>query len=160
MFIKNLATDTVAECTEDTRLAEVYELLQKNSHGYVVVLDSTTHRVPIGVVDEHSICKNVITRPGNPKTLTAGDVMNSRIRRVNDTTPVEACRTMLEGLKDEPILVTDEKRQFLGILDRRGLEAELSRTKIETSNTNAEFGGLASAKTPARVEIPAFGWIS
>ena len=160
MLIKNLATETIAECTEETGLAEVYELLQNSSHGYVVVVDSTAHRVPIGVVNEHSICKYVIARPRNPKMMTAGDVMNSRIRRLTDSTPVESCRSMLESLKDEPILVTDDKRQFLGILDRRRLEAVLSDTKVTTTNTNADFRRLVSVKTPARVEIPVFGWLS
>ena len=50
MFVKEIMSRCVMECTEDTGLEEVYDLIKKCDHGLVVVVDSHAHRVPIGVV--------------------------------------------------------------------------------------------------------------
>src|SRR3982751_1359661 len=89
MIIRDIMTECPAECIEDAPLSEVYELIQKCDHGYVVVLDSSAHRVPIGVVSEHSICEQIIGRGRNPKVLRAGSVMDSRIRRIFDNSSID-----------------------------------------------------------------------
>ena len=160
MLIKDIAANCVSECTEDTPLAEVYDLIQNCEHGYVVVVDSTSHRVPIGIVNEPSICRQVITKARHPRSLTAGDVMNSRIRRVPESTAIEACESMLESAGSEPILVINEKRQFSGIVDRGQLARALSSSKRSSPAATEDFGSLGAMRTPARVEIPAFGWVA
>jgi predicted transcriptional regulator len=153
-------TSGVAECTEDAPLSEVYDLIQQCEHGYVVVLDSASHRVPIGVVTEHSICQQVVARGRSPKGLNAGNVMNARIRRVSESTDVSACEGIVETAGSEPILVTDEKRQFKGMVDCSALATAVFERKRHNTNPNIEFSGLIQTKTPAHVEIPAFGWMS
>ena len=154
MIIKDIMKGGVAECTEDTALADVYDLIQDCDHGYVVILDSTTHRVPIGVVDEHSICQHIVAPGRNPKGLSAGSVMSSRIRRVSENTDVTTCRGLVETAGSEPILVTDEKRQFTGIVERSKLAAAIYTASKELGNPTAEFANLIPTSTPARVEFP------
>jgi len=151
---------SVAECTEDASLSDVYDLIQDCEHGYVVVLDSSTHRVPIGVVTEHSICHQVVARGRNPKSLNAGNVMNSRIRRVTESTGIEACEGISATANSEPILVTDEKRQFTGVVDHARLFDAICSVKRRLADPSAEFSSLVPSRTAARVEIPAFGWVS
>ena len=160
MLIRNIMTNNAAECTEDAPLSEVYDLIQNCVQGYAVVLDSASHRVPIGVVTEHSICQQIVARGRNPKGLNAGNVMNARIRRVSENTDVAACEGLVETAASEPILVTDEKRQFTGIVERSRLAAAIGDSKRNHANPNAEFSSLMQVKTPGRVEIPAFGWMS
>jgi predicted transcriptional regulator len=160
MIIRDIMSNGVAECTEDASLSEVYDLIQQSESGYAVVLDSSTHRVPIGIVNEHSICQQVVARGRNPKGLHAGNVMNSRIRRVSENTDIAACEGLVETAASEPILVTNEKRQFTGIVDRSRLSSAVCSLKKNLANPDAEFSNLMPVRTPARVEIPAFGWMS
>jgi len=160
MFIRDIMNNSIAECTEDASLPEVYDLIQGCEHGYVVVLDSASHRVPIGIVTEHSICQHVIARGRNPKTLNAGNVMNSRIRRVTENTNIESCEGIVEDSDSEPILVTDDKRQFSGVVDKAKLANAVCSLKRRLADPNSQFGSLIQSKSPARVEIPAFGWVS
>jgi CBS-domain-containing membrane protein len=153
MQIRDVVTTCVAECTEDTSLTEVYELLQKCEHGFVVVLDSPTHRVPLGIVTEHTICENLISRGRRPKELQAGSVMNTRVRRVPAATPVASCTEMLRSAVSDPILVVDEKRQFCGLVSREAIAAAARSVAASPVFTPA-------AALPARTEIPAFGWLS
>ena len=55
MLIREIMDVDVTECTEDTPIGDVYELIQQSHKNYVVVIDSSQHRVPIGIVNEHSI---------------------------------------------------------------------------------------------------------
>src|SRR5215204_3293276 len=89
MFVSELMSTGLAECTEDTRLEDAFELIRKYDHGMVVVVDSIAHRVPIGIVTERSICEQLITRGRNARSLTAGSVMDSRIKKVHSSERVE-----------------------------------------------------------------------
>lgn len=152
MLVKDVVSKCVAECTEDTPLAEVYELIQKCEHGFVVVLDSTTHRVPLGIVNEHSICEQLIARGRKPKELRAGSVMLSRVRRVSGSTPVERCAELFTNSGSVPILAVDDQRQFCGLVDPQRLESA-----VRNASAPPRFS-LASA-IPGRPEIPVFGWL-
>ena len=159
MIIRDIMTACPGECTEDAPLSEVYELIQRCDHGYVVVLDSSTHRVPIGVVSEHSICEQIVSRGRNPKVLRAGNVMDSRIRRVFDTSSIDQFSGTPESETDKPMLVTNEKGRFVGIVDNKRLQAACIQQRNHAA-ADTVFSGLVPTKTPARVEIPAFGWMS
>jgi predicted transcriptional regulator len=155
MFIKEIMDIGAAECSEDTSLTDVYELMQTCSNGYVVVIDSRQHRVPIGIVDEHSICENVIKRSKSTKGLDAGGVINSNIKRIPENTEVSECESMLNK-KVDAILVVDERRRFLGTVDPRRLESSIARLKAQRP---AIVSGILGQHVRAAVEIPAFGWL-
>jgi predicted transcriptional regulator len=159
MNIRDIMTACPAECTEDAPLSEVYELIQKCDQGFVVVLDSSTHRVPIGVVNEHSICEHIVGRGRNPKGLRAGNVMNSRIRRVFDSSGIDQIGGNVGSEADKPMLVTNEKGKFVGIVDNERLQTACTQQRNQV-DADTVFSGLVPTKTPARVEIPAFGWMS
>src|SRR5215813_15290538 len=99
MLIKEIVDIGVAECTEDTSLRDVYDLIQTSSKGYVVVIDSVKHRVPIGIVDEHSICENLIKRSKAARGLDAGSVLNTNIKLISEDADVVEC----DGLLDESV---------------------------------------------------------
>src|SRR3954453_7033167 len=129
MNIRDIMTACPAECTEDAPLSEVYELIQKCDHGFVVVLDSSTHRVPIGVVNEHSICEQIVGRGRNPNGLRAGNVMDWRIRGVRHTSSIDQFSGGRESQTDSPMLVTNEKGKFVGIVDNERLQAACIETR-------------------------------
>jgi predicted transcriptional regulator len=155
MFVSEIMSTCVAECTEDMRLEEVFELIKKCDHGLVVVVDSHAHRVPIGVVTEHSICEQIIARGRNPKSLSAGSVIDSRIRKVERTDRVE---NILETRQDDiaAIVVVDEDRKVCGLIATekvRNLPAVASVASIP------DMPGPIRSRSIRTSEIPAFGWI-
>ena len=117
MPVSKIMSKCVAECTEDTALEEVYERLRKCEHGLAVVIDSEAHRVPIGVVSERSICEQLIARGKNPRGLTAGSVMDSRIKTIRESDEFQPL-SQDESDSLAAIIVTNEARQVCGIVPK------------------------------------------
>jgi len=154
MLIKEIIETGIAECTEDTSLKDTYELIQQSSGGFVVVIDSIQHRVPIGIVNEHSICENVVRKSRDTRNLDAGNVMDTNIKRVSENADILECDIIAE---DHTVLVVNSKRQFLGTLEPVELE-RLIAVEQRGARKQSVFSGI-SARIPAAVEIPAFGWL-
>jgi predicted transcriptional regulator len=155
MFVSEMMSTCVSECTEDLKLEEVYELLQKCSHGLVVVLDSMAHRVPIGVVSERSICEQIIARGRNPKSLTAGSVMDSRIKRVLAS---DLAETIGDISNLTAVIAIDESRRVCGLVPK---EKIVRVNSVMQKAAQVMAVPAAAVQRPARKisEIPAFGWI-
>jgi len=157
MLIREIMDTAVTECTEDTVLADVYELIQKGQKDYVVVIDSSQHRVPIGIVNEHSICENLIRQSRNSKRLYAGSVMSSKIKRICEDEEVENCRDLIATDADAIVVVSD-CRQFMGTLEPAAIRESLDRQAAALAR-GSFFSGVLDRSIPGRVEIPAFGWL-
>jgi predicted transcriptional regulator len=157
MLIKEIMDTAVTECTEDTVLAEVYDLIQQGHKNYVVVVDSSKHRVPIGIVNEHSICENLIRQSRNSKHLYAGNVMSSKIKRICENDQVEDCRDLIATDADAIVVVSDG-RQFRGVLEPVAIRESLDQQAAALARSTF-FSGVLDHAVPGRVEIPAFGWL-
>ena len=157
MLIREIMDTEVAQCTEDTPLADVYALIQDCRKKYVVVIDSSQHRVPIGIVNEHSICENLIKRTSKRKGLYAGSVMSSRISRVSENEQIENCRDLIAADLDA-ITVVDELRQFRGVLEPVAIRESLNR-QAAAHASGSFISGMLGQAIPAKAEIPAFGWL-
>ena len=156
MFVSEMMSKCVTECTEDMGLSEVYELVRKCDHGLVVVIDSHAHRVPIGVVSERSICEQIIARGRNPRNLIAGSVMDSRIKTASESDLVEALN--LEGRDDfAAIVVVNKNRQVCGLIPKAVLAA--TRASAREPLRPALEQKITPTRSPAIREIPAFGWV-
>ena len=156
MFVSEMMSKCVTECTEDMGLSEVHELIRKCDHGLVVVIDSQAHRVPIGVVSERSICEQIIARGRNPRNLIAGSVMDSRIKTVSETDLAEALE--FAGRDDiAAIVVIDKNRQVCGLIPKAVLAA--ARKSPSRSPRSAPEQTITPTRSPAIREIPAFGWV-
>jgi len=156
MRISEIMSRSVTVCTEDAGLEEVYELIQKCEHRLVVVVDSNAHRVPIGVASEHRICEQIIARGRNPRSLSAGSVMDARIKKVTDDQLIESIEAKeLDGLT--AMVVVNSERQIIGLVSKEVIK-ELAPIRVPERRVNVTI--TAAPATQRRVsEIPAFGWI-
>ena len=157
MLIREIMDVDVTECTEDTPIGDVYELIQESHKNYVVVIDSSQHRVPIGIVNEHSICENLIKRSRKTKGLYAGSVMSSRIKRVAEDQEVENCRDLIAADADA-IVVVNGMRQFKGVLEPVRIRENIEQQEAARAR-GSFFSGVLGHTIPAKAEIPAFGWL-
>ena len=156
MRISEIMSKCVTVCTEDAGLEEVYELIQKCEHKLVVVVDSNAHRVPIGVASEHRICEQIIARGRNPRSLSAGSVMDARIKKVADDQLIENIEAKeLDDLT--AMVVVNSERQIIGLVSKEVIK-KLAPIRVPQRNVNVTI--TAAPATQRRVsEIPAFGWI-
>ena len=157
MSINEVMSTCLMECTEDTPLDQVYERIRKCEHGLVVVVDSEAHRVPIGVVSERSICEQMILRGKNPRNMTAGDVMDSRIRTVRETDGLDRIAPE-ERDSLAAIIVTNERRELSGIVPKSQIPV-VQTAVAATHSPGLIFVNTNARRSPAAREIPAFGWI-
>ena len=121
MLVRELMSTCIAECTEDTPLERVYEAMQNCGHHVVVVLESKYHRIPIGLVTEHTILEQLVGRRRNPHGLQAANVMTSKIAKVTGGTSVALCPAASELDQGTPIVVVDENRNVCGLLSKEVL---------------------------------------
>lgn len=155
MTIGEYMNKCVVECTEDAGIEEVYELLQRCDHRMVVVIDSEAHRIPIGVVNERSMCEQIIGRGRNPRTLLAGSMMDTRIMTVSETAVLENINIDL-ARELTALVVVDERRQVRGLIPKQSIR---SITVATTSSSGQIFVSTNARVSPGTSEIPAFGWI-
>ncbi|HUR98059.1 MAG TPA: CBS domain-containing protein [Pyrinomonadaceae bacterium] len=158
MFVSEIMSTCIAECTEDTKLEDVYELIRKCDHGMVVVVDSLAHRVPIGVVTERSICEQIISRGRNPRSLSAGSVMDSRIKKVRNSELLENIQSTLQG-DDSAIIAVDENRRVAGLVSKEKVKRAV-RVARRVYQPAVPVTAAAQAPLHRISEIPAFGWMS
>jgi predicted transcriptional regulator len=118
MLIREIMDQGIAECTEDVSLSEVYDLIHRGPADYVVVLDSLKHRVPIGIVSEHSICESIIRRSADARKLRAGGVMSANVKLISEDADVLSCLETVQCGADA-LLVIDARRKFMGVVDPR-----------------------------------------
>jgi signal-transduction protein with cAMP-binding, CBS, and nucleotidyltransferase domain len=156
MRVSEIMSKDVTVCTEDTGLEEVYELLQKSEDGLVIVVDSDAHRVPIGITSEHRICEQIIARGRNPKTLTAGSVMDGRIKKITEHDSIESIRVEDGDLRAAMIVVNND-RQVIGVVPHETVK------RFARAAARNQAAGITLNPSPAATrrvsEIPAFGWI-
>lgn len=157
MSISEIMSTCVTECTEDTPLDQVYERIRKCEHGIVVVVDSKAHRVPIAVVSERSICEQLIVRGRTARNMTAGDVMDSRIRTVRETDDLGRI-TPEERDSLAAIIVTNDRREVCGIVPKNQIPV-IQTAVAATHSPGLIFVNTNVRRSPAAREIPAFGWI-
>lgn len=157
MSISEIMSTCVTECTEDTPLNQVYERIRKCDHGIVVVVDSEVHRVPIAVVSERSICEQLILRGRNPRNMTAGDVMDSRIRTIRETDDLGRIAPE-EWDSLAAIIVTNERREVCGVVPKNQIPV-IQTAAAATHSSGLIFMNTNVRRSPAAREIPAFGWI-
>lgn len=158
MFVSDIMSTCVAECTEDARLEEVFELIQKCDHGLVVVVDSLAHRVPLGVITEHSICEQLIARGRNPKGLSAGSVIDSRIIKVVGTELVETIRREAIQTDVAAIVVVDDNRRISGLVPKEKIR-NLVPMPRQHYIRNSVVTRSAGPVTDRESELLAIAWI-
>ena len=155
MLIGDIVRECAAQCTEDTPVEKVYELIQTSPWGFAVVLDSSTHRVPLGIVSEHSLCEQVFGKDRNPRGLMAGSVIDPRIKKIDESTPLGVCRGMLAGGRHwTAVLAVDGKGAFRGVVP-----LDVLKTIPISAFSKSGISPAVVAATPAASEIPSLGWI-
>ena len=156
MLMKEIMHDGVIECTEDTALVDVYEMLEAGPDDLIVVIDSSRHRVPIGVITEHSICENLVRSNRTAKQIDACAVMSSSIVRISENSRVGECGRLLSA-REDAIVVVDENQRFKGIVEPADLRTAINRLQ-QAHSAPASLTGSPSKTVSAGVELPAFGW--
>lgn len=109
------AVSELPECTEEVSLEKVYHMLASSSERMVAVVDSRSHRVPIGIITESSICAQILGRKRDPRGLTAANVLDCNFKKARRA-DLAAASEFNHLAKDTPVLVVDRDRRLLGLL--------------------------------------------
>lgn len=109
------AVSELPECTEEVSLEKVYHMLASSSERMVAVVDSRSHRVPIGIITESSICAQILGRKRDPRGLTAANVLDCNFKKARRA-DLAASSEFDHLSKDTPVLVVDRDRRLLGLL--------------------------------------------
>lgn len=133
MFIREIMNMNSVFCTEETSLTKVYEMMTENGCDYMPVVESRAHCVPIGIITEHDICRQILGKGRNPRDMSARNVMNSHIAKVADTASLNECLNLMNIKQTKRIFVVDEDGRLCGTLSRADIE------KIKTEKPRENF---------------------
>ena len=153
MLVSDFMSTCTAECTEDTPVEQVYDLMQKCDHGFVIVIDSESHRVPLGLVSEHSICEQIVGKGRKLRGLTAGSVLDGRIKKVPDTATAEECSTLFESTKLAAVVVVNNKGGLCGIIPSSSFDAIKAAAHIGLPAAQSHIGSREFS------EFPGLRWV-
>lgn len=132
MFVREIMKDNSVFCTEETPLAKVYEMMTENCCDFVAVVESRAHFIPIGIITEHDICKQIIGRGRNPRDMSAANVMNSNIVKLSDATDLDACLEAMKTKQTSRVFIIDENGKLCGTLTRADIEQNRTETFTKT----------------------------
>ena len=131
MFVKDIMSRNSIVCTEDTPLAEVYQIMQETGCDYAAVVESRAHRTPIGIITEHDICFQIIAKGRDPRGLTAANVMNTNVVKALYTASLTDCSEMMSINQAKRAFIVDENGMFCGTLSNFDIETNQNKQYIE-----------------------------
>jgi CBS-domain-containing membrane protein len=114
MTVKELMSDDVRSCSEDTDLATAARLMWDGDCGIVPIVND--ERRITGVITDRDICIAAATRSMSPAGLTVRDVMS---RDVSTCKAEDDVREALARLKDRRVHrlpVVDRQERLVGVI--------------------------------------------
>jgi CBS domain-containing protein len=97
MNVSDFSNPFVATVSRATPLTDAARLMREQHVGSLVVVDETgTGRVPVGILTDRDIVVAVVAREVDPRALTAGDVMSNDLATVR---PTDSAADALERMR-------------------------------------------------------------
>lgn len=124
MLVKDFMKQNPTFCLMETPLQKVVQLMSENECDFVTVVESYTHKNPIGIVTEHDICLSTIGKGINPLPLSAGKVMNTNFEKVSVKSDAAKCSTLFSESGYSFLVVVDDKNACCGIVMKSNLPDE------------------------------------
>lgn len=127
MDVNDLMDNTGVVCTEEMPLIEVYKMMLADGADHITVLESYAHRKPIGLITDRDICIQLIQRGRNARGLTAANVMNTTVTKIERNASLSDCRSLLEN-NSSPTFFVVHRGRICGIVRRERIESALENS--------------------------------
>lgn len=121
MLIKDIMKNEPVLCRLDTPIQDVVQMMMENETDFVTVVESYTHKNPIGIITDHDICLRTIAKGFNPLKMSAGKVMNSKFEKVSDTADASECSSLFSNKKNQFLIVVNENNACCGFVSKADL---------------------------------------
>jgi len=119
MSVKNMMKTNFVVCTEDMPIEKVFHEMMGADAEHAVVVEGLAHSVPIGVITERDICLQILGRKRSPLGLTAANVMNTNITKIQ----ADAAFAELNAAHAPHVIcVVNDKGALCGTIAARKLE--------------------------------------
>ena len=113
----NLATSGVVTAERETSLAECARLMRAEHVGSLVVVDESDGvRRPLGIVTDRDIIVEAVALGLDTNTLTAGDIMGSKLATVGENEDLLAALARMREHGVRRLPVVDRSGRLAGIL--------------------------------------------
>jgi CBS domain-containing protein len=114
MIVRDLMWNSPANCTPNTNLAAVAELLWTCGSGALPVVDSS--RVVLGIITDRDICVAVGTKDRRPSDLVAEKVMSRQVATCQTVDEIHVAIKIMRTRKVRRLPVVNEAGKLEGIL--------------------------------------------
>lgn len=130
MLVKDIMKENPVLCQLDTSVQKVVNLMLENECDFVTVVESYTHKNPIGIITEHDICLRTIAQGINPLKTSAGKVMNSRFEKISITADAAECRHLFSNNKNAFLIAVNENNACCGFVLKEDLPSKVIYTEF------------------------------
>lgn len=125
MLVKDIMRENAVLCQLDTPVQKVVNLMLENECEFVTVVESYTHKNPIGIITEHDICLRTIAEGINPLKMSAGKVLNSKFEKISVTADAAECRHLFSNNKHPFLIVINENNSCCGFVLKEDLPSNV-----------------------------------
>lgn len=106
------------EVTPDVSVRETARIMAESQIGAIAVRKGTGI---VGVFSERDLMKRVVAEGRDPTTTRVGDVMNTDVVRVLDSTSVESAAAAMRERRVRHAVIVDRAETYLALLSERHL---------------------------------------
>lgn len=117
MLLKEICTPEVIRCSPGTSVLGAARLMREHHVGDLVVIDDTdSDQVPVGIVTDRDIVVEVLAQERNPAALTVREIMHRPVVIASTTEDASEAieRMKAHGVRRIPVM--GENRKLAGIV--------------------------------------------
>jgi CBS domain-containing protein len=125
--VRDVMTQTLAYCTESTKVRDIAQMMVNHDCGEIPVLDE--EGAPIGIITDRDICCRVVAPGRDSAGLTAADCMSCPCVTIREDAPIDECCQLLQDHQIGRVLVVDAAGLCCGIVTQADLATALDEKR-------------------------------
>jgi CBS domain-containing protein len=149
ILVKDVMSSPVFTVSENARVTEVAQLMDKHNLGCIIVTDK--YEKPLGIITERDLVSRVLAKNAQPSEMTAAEVMTSPLITIEpDETLSEAARRMNRlNIRRLGVIY---KGNLVGIVSSKDILA-VTPELIEIIQEKAKIESASAEEVPEQVPL-------
>jgi len=135
MRVKDVMTKDPTCCVPSDSAQRAAMIMRDEHVGIIPVIENEQSRKVVGVVTDRDLCMNVIAEGRDPKTVTAGECMTTKIVACTPSDSVDKATELMRENQIRRVLVINEQRELVGIVAMADVVKQANAKVTQTHET-------------------------
>jgi CBS domain-containing protein len=130
MNVKDLMSQDMAYCTEETPLHEIAQMMRDHDCGMIPVVNENGSRKPIGAITDRDIVMRCVAENINPLDCTASDVMTEDPITISASASEQEAEKLMAHHKVRRLIVMGDDDEATGVISQADLARNASPAEM------------------------------